>query len=783
LPVALARLKYTALLLFLVAVQEAGAGRVQFAVMVGEDEVGSDAQVCIYRSSGFGNPDPLPKYFSSNDVRCFPGDKIIAFPEGHWSYFVHVGDTRVAHGGMLKVRGAAEHGFQRLVVPTSPAVAVDFSDVTPTLRPDEFIVVYMPSIAERFPAALPLPRGAETLLVPRGSTWIPVVTNGKTIVRVGELRREVAVPVRIPSSEFLLDSDTYDLLAWLHWHGDTAEKAYAINNPSPTLTITGKTGSIAPISPAPRSYSDGLIIFKRLPRTSPDRRLQLQGDFWEGVQMQLPDVGADRQVVIVGGVVAKPAAVVEVAWEPEDVDDLLRAARTSCASEAIPDAAAMLNVDLARCDGIRADLAPREIEQLDCKRMANAVAPLQGQQSVALSGIPAGEYRLRLQLGELPASYSVVSALPGRRLVQHLSESYQILWGRITRAGEPVAASIQFRTGRGISDAETGQYVAIVAGDPGQGAVNITPCESGWRYRHFPTEPVLARVPFDIDIPANEVIIHVRERSSKKPVADADTVVIAMDRKNDRRLLMRHDGGRTNASGTTVIESVMPNNPLRACASREGYETSCEEFEIDHSSSVEIALDLRSRAVRKGRVVTKYPLQDTAIAFVTPHGVVTETADVSLEGDFTFAREHGPDEHLVLFSRAHPLVALRQPAPSDQILKIEVPEFGPRAFTVLPGSGSSKDVQLVQLDIGGLIVPSRAFKAHQMLRGSLPTLAAKDALQVRDVLGSGPIGVTIAPAVVVGVDSPSLQVACNQPQNQPFCVRRLVPSKNELSFD
>lgn len=166
------------------------AYRVGFSVQLADGTpLSHDAEICFHRAAGVKTP--FEQFFVSNDVHCFPGDKVIELPTGFWNFYARGARSVSANPGVLSFHGTHDdqRAYKNILLTVQPAVAVSFrswTDVISSFGPDAYAAVYVTGSADRLSNVYPVPEGQTELLVPVGIRAVPlIIRNGRPIV-VGE---------------------------------------------------------------------------------------------------------------------------------------------------------------------------------------------------------------------------------------------------------------------------------------------------------------------------------------------------------------------------------------------------------------------------------------------------------------------------------------------------------------------------------------------------------------------------------------------------------------------
>lgn len=771
-----------ALIIGVIGVAPAAAMRLRFDVRYGEQKI-DGAEICVFPSPGVGEDDPVPKYFASDDVRCLPADRVLAFPAGKWSYVTRVGERYVSYGASMDiVRGAAEAGYKEIGVEVVDAVQVDFANVIASIPNGQFLVVYFPSTRLRLATSAPLPRGSTSMTIPLGVPWIPLLSDGTSVTRVGRLHRSTTQPEVVGAGELAPRDGVVDVVAWFRWNQDGRD--YAINNPPPTLRLMSGGIEQQAIAGVGSSYSDGLVIFKNVPRTA--ARLSVGGELWEPSERALAAPAAGAQTVMVPALPANPAGAVELQLSFDR--RLLGSnpnARTCDRNDLAKAAESLVSIELSRCAQLLPDMTPGELQQLGgCEAASvHSIDPEAAAKAIMFPGLSAGRYRIAITLPRLPPKYTSVHVAAGRRTELPFELRYADIYGHVTRGGKPLAARLLFAGGSAVSDRQTGEYAAVLSASPERRLVTVTPCAGSWRYVLLPESPVVAGAVFDVDVPDDRIDVTVANASTGSAIVDAKTSAVANIGSEEAPVTVRTANVATGEDGRATLEPLPVDRDLQICARHDDYRERCVDVpKLDGGEHREVRLELQRIAKLDGKVSSPFSVHNLLLMWVTPDGRVTEVDAVHDDGSFRYGTAHAAPEHVVLVSASHPLTALPIPAREDG-LKIAVPSGPLRAIRITLSPRTPAANALVGLRIGGMPIPYEAFSRHQVMRGLDQEVRNRGPLVVPDVLATDVVTVQRGPdpdQLPRGVNT--IEDACMRPEYRPLCSSLLVGAEGGVTF-
>ena len=458
-----------------------------------------------------------------------------------------------------------------------------------------------------------------------------------------------------------------------------------------------------------------LLFFRDVPPGF--QMIRLSGDRWKRAEGLVP--ARRGEVVVAPVLVARAGRTLRVHW--------------------------WLRSDLPKnqdCEGKPAKTSRFELALLDCQMRCTVIDTQTLPENAAkgvleFPNVAAGPYALRV--GSLQKDIKV-----GDSSDIDFEIRYATFFGRVTKGGKPLHVRL-FDT---ATDPDTGEYAAALPALPKSGApVTLVPCDGGGAIRVVPDDAPADNARFDIDVPDNRVVIHVTDAESRAPVEKAFVSMAALENGHDQAAHFAGPAGLTDADGRLVIESAVANKRLHICAWRSDYENACSDrFQLGGETEKTVELALSRSAARHGRVVLAGPQQVASVAWYTPDGRTTETAQVRDDGTFVYQRAHAPGEIVTYVAVNQPLIVMRQPhVADDEVLEIR-PPFGARVrtFQVALSSAAHEGASLA-IAMGDIIVPADALRLHMGRRGMQAAVSPGWTTTVPDIVESAPIRVILVP--------------------------------------
>jgi hypothetical protein len=714
----------------------AGATRVEFiAAHDGARIPGAD--VCFFRASATG--DYFERFLGASEIRCLPADDLVQSAPGSWNIFaVHGTGLVSAHPDLytlLRDDPAVRDLYSRMQIRLFPAATLDFSAVVPLLGPDESIAVYfMNDGLEAFTTLRPLPAGETSMLVPSGTSVVPLlVRNGRPVAAGAALRPARGETRRVdPFSRRTAGFAVVRLDATV----SEMEQLNGIDAAAPRFVLAAGSGKeISPVvasTPGAASH-DSLVIFDHL---APGRyTLENRQPTWRMAPVEIT-VG-ESPVVVSEPLVLRPVTAIEVAWTIDA--EVLASATRPCLhrDEDTP----QVEVRLLECTG--ASYAP---ECVTLRSEAVPPSPPFSGRIAATTDSSHRWHRVSLVHGEhsVDRDLKISPSILNEHFVDFGAET---ITGTITMDGSPVQGGIIFGGGHGsgVSDS-LGRYTAIVDRDPERDAVQVVPCDAGEKpswYRFIPAKPLSRGMIFDVDIPQTALGVRVVSAASGEALKEAKVDVMWID--GGEAVVNTLTSLTTGGDGRAEVRRLDPDAEYEVCGFAKGHKSSCLRG-VALGNDVTIALEPYTR---KGRVVLPQAMMGGKLYWIGRGGEVTESAFVESDGSFFYRFTHTPDEYCVFFHFPEGALYVFRPAPVDvEAMVFPIPVATAVDIPVRLGEGSL-DIGtvsvIVSVSVAGLSVPESAFTGHQTLNRRQTSLSSDvPSLLVRVAL-TGPVEVVFAP--------------------------------------
>ena len=675
-------------------------------------------ELCRFRALEAENP--FRRWLASQEVTCVPAGAAMEFPAGLWNVFARA-EGAVSATPLLVDGDDAPAAVQP---PLGPAATV-----APLLPEGHTAAVYVPRRGSAFPV-----EGARVTVPADEPLWL-FVLDRSTPVAVIPI---AAIPAGSDRAVDARGGGPPAIVGWLQ-----------VPEPERSL-LPETTGLSAPAIRAGSREADPLPspallhgAFFRVRDAAPgNAELRLDGRGW------IPD----RRVVKVqpGVTVAaaplrvRPTGTLTVHWNT-DVD--LPALDRSVGSCEEDEQAAQLVITVSRCP------APRRGEHPD----AAECATIREQKAEAFFGsitfddIVPGLYRAGMRYGKLPPSSSLATVGPLKVTDLRLFASYLTVEGSVTRGGEPLGEKVRisFQGGIGFAPEETEEYRAVFRPPPigPEAQIRVEACDGSPRATVLADRPMRPWSRFDIDIPANELAIHVTDTFTREALPGATVKLEAMAVREPRVVFSMT--ATADEQGKLVWTGV-PVRELRLTVSHAGYETrNVEPFTMPKSGRHAVDAQLVPLRGTRGKIVSDRPFDGGEVVWFSPGGSETERARLAEDGTFVYTNWHTPEETMAVISRSHPLWVLRAPATERRTaITLGFPNAPAVAFDVwLAAAVPPNETRYVGVAIGNVRVPQPVLAEHQALRRDEPLMRGAGPQHFRDLLATGPVEVILGPRV------------------------------------
>lgn len=687
-----------------------------------------NGEICRFRAGHRENP--IQRWLSSQQVTCAAAASPVAFPPGNWNVFARAG--RAAISSTMLVEGTAPPATLSLTL--RPAASV-----MPLLPAGHAGLIYAP----RLGSAFPVDTASSRVLVPAGEElWLFVLEKSKPVAVVPVAALEAG-------AERVLDArhgGAPAVIAWLHVpESDRAALANARGVLPPHVTINSGGPAQASDPLPPFGVLNGAFVRLR-DVSAGEAELQISGRGWLRDRRRVNVVSS--VTLVEEPLLARPSAALIVNWSA--ANDLVRL-NDSLGSCDAPQKPQDIEIAVSACPSPK---EPREpVDPKECREMhRETFGPEMTFGTFTLDDIRPGTYRLELRFGNLPPVSNVVLAPALQQRVVRLNAAYIEIYGTLTVGGEPLheEAVLKFPAGGyGFASRDTGEYRAVLLNMIGIDApVDVAACDG------TPAATVLAdrqaprNTRFDIDIPANELTIHVTDTFTREPLGGATIRYSVMSTRLPRRPLLTRTltTGEGGSAGRLVIANV-PDREIRLSVSHPGYQRQdLEPFSMSKTEKQTIEVQLVPLRGNQGRIVSQQPFDGAYVVWFMPAGNESERSELASDGTFVYSRSHSSDETFAVVSLSHPLWVTRAPdiGPRDAFT-LRFPDGPVRAFEVTIRNADARDHRHIGLIVGGVRIPQPVLQQHQALRRLPATIRGAGPLQFRDIAETGSIDVALGP--------------------------------------
>ena len=697
---------------FLALSGSAHAAGLQFMVRVNDAPV-RGAQVCFFGHRGARLS--IAQQFLGKDVECLPADQRLDLPEGNWSVWAQKGDLVSGDPQEISVTDS-DGGVQLIEMDLVRAgrlgvrgVSVDeraFVYLTNDISPEPMLSTFRPTLTP-----------GDEALVPAESTTMPLTVRDGGIACVGEPIRVQAGALAV-SGPCVPPKATHDVVLWLQ--PDVLQEAPG--DLEVTLEQNGQRFDSI-LKPNPYLFRS-LLAFRGL---HPGRATaRISGVRWSGPE-QTVTVGEGAVTTIEEPIKLVLASEAVVRWS---LDDAVRAAGGDVGCDAEQNSAPLDGVvRLLRCDADH----PRDCSLIEEQRFA-----IESSSGERVFRARPGRYTLEFVAG----NYTVRDVLiqSGKSSSTPLRLTAGQITGTVTRDGRPLSAVVTMGGGSSRSDPGTGAYSIPVTKSlvPGR-VVAVTPCgESGdTSFRTLLEHSLSAGDVYDIDVPENELTVHVTDSAGVAAIPEAAVEVLLTF---EEAIYDTIDLPKTDEKGRSRLRSVKANVPLTVCAGATGYERACKaDITVGKNESKDVAIELTAKRIN-ARLHADRPIAGGKL-FSVSHGSVLWSSDVSSDGSFTV---RGSADTLVFVSSTYPLYVLKPPPQTAPFLDLDLPLASIRGATLVVKSGPVTRGNL-GISVGDVQLPGRVVAENQARRFS-PSQFQKDVpLRIAEIAETAPIRVYLAP--------------------------------------
>lgn len=685
----------------------------------------------ICRFAALDAENPFRRWLASQEVTCIPAGTLADFPPGLWNVFARA-DGAVSATPLL-IDG--NHAPTSLNPPLVPAATV-----ATTLPEKHTGVIYVPRRGSAFPISTSSGADARVTVPADESLWLIVVDN-TTPVAV------ISIAPLPPNTERSVDARNggpSSVLGWLQVpEPDRTALLKASGLIAPLVRAGAREGE--PLPPLPLLHG----AFFRVRDVAPgNAELRVEGRNW------LPD---RRVVKAQPGLTVAPvpllvraAGTLTVHWNTEQDLAALERSLGSCTDEDPP----RIMIAVSRCQPPRP--GPRPVVRVDARLDADACTPFREEQvdrfygSMTFDDVAPGLYRAEMKYGKLPPWSAMAGVAPLRVADLRIYPFYYTLHGSVTHGGEPLGEKVRidFPGGAGFAPEKTDEYHAVLrsAIDVDE-QLTVAACDGSPRAIVLSEGMVRPGTRFNIDIPANELAVHVNDIFTREALPGAAVKLEAMS-KRPPHLNAVYTTTDTSGEHGDVRWAHVPIRVLRLTVTLPGYEKRVvEPFTMLESGRHDVDVQLVPVRGTRARIVSDRPFDNAVVIWFSPTGSETERADLAPDGTFVHTNWHTPDETMAVVSASHPLWVLRAPSTERrQSITLAFPSASVAAFDVwLAASVPPYETRYIGIAVGGLRIPQPALAHHQTLRRHPPLMRGAGPYPIHALLATAPIDVLLGP--------------------------------------
>lgn len=714
----------------------------------------------ICRFAALDAENPFRRWLASQEVTCIPAGTLADFPRGLWNVFARA--ENAVSATPLLIDG--NHAPTYLNPPLVPAAIV-----TTTLPEKHTGVLYAPRRGSAFPITTFSGESAPVTVPADEPLWLFVVDNATPVA-------VLSIAPLPPKSERAVDARNggpSSVVGWLQVpEPDRTAMLKASGLSAPVVRAGSRDAE--PLPPLPLLHG---AFFRVRDVATGTAELRLEGRGW------LPD---RRVVKAQPGVTVAPvpllvraAGTLVVHWNTEQDLTALELSLGSCTDEDPPQITIAVSKCRAPRPGPRSDA--EECTQFREEKVDRFVG------SMTFDDVAPGLFRAELRYGKLPPTRALANVAPLRVADLRVTPFYYTTRGSVTRGGDPLGEEvrIEFPGGVGFAPEETDEYHAVLRSpiDTDE-QLTVAACDGSPRAVVLTEERVWPGRRFNIDIPANELAVHVNDTFTREALPGAAVKLEAMAKVRPGRGVAFTTTGTSGEQGDVRWRHV-PVRELRLTATLPGYEKRVvEPFTMPESGTHDVDVQLVPVRGTRGRIVSDRPFDNAVVMWFSPTGSETERADLAPDGTFVHTNWHTPDETMAVVSASHPLWVLRAPATERrQTITLAFPTAPVAAFDVwLAASVPPHQTRYIGVAIGAVRVPQPALAYHQTLRRNSPLMRGSGPHPIHDLLATAPLDVLLGPTSdevaprVQALDLFALPQFANVPRE------RLAPGATDVVF-
>ncbi|HEX8411247.1 MAG TPA: hypothetical protein VF883_20475 [Thermoanaerobaculia bacterium] len=677
----------------------------------------------LCRFAALDAENPFRRWLASQEVTCIPAGTLADFPPGLWNVFARA-DGAVSATPLL-IDG--NHAPTYLNPPLVPAATV-----TTTLPDKHTGVIYAPRRGSAFPVSTSS-GGSTRVTVPANEPlWLFVVDNATPVAVISI----APLPPKTERSVDARNGGPSSVVGWLQVpEPDRTAMLKASGLSAPVVRAGSRDGE--PLPPLPLLH--GAFVRVR-DVDAGNAELRLEGRGW------IPD---RRVVKAQPGLTVAPvpllvraAGTLVVHWNTEQDLTALERSLGSCNDEDPP----QITIAVSKCPAPRA--GPRSNVEECTQFREEKVDRFYG--SMTFDDVAPGLFRAEMRYGKLPAARALGNVAPLRVTDLRVTPFYYTTHGSVTRGGDPLGEEvrIEFPGGFGFAPEETDEYHAVLRSpiDTDE-QLTVAACDGSPRAIVLTEAPVWPGRRFNIDIPANELAVHVNDTFTREVLPGAAVKLEAMSKQRPGRNVV-FTTIETSGEHGDVRWTHVPVRELRLTVTLPGYEKRIvEPFTMLESGRHDVDVQLVPVRRTRGRIVSDRPFDNAVVMWFSPTASETERADLAPDGTFVHTNWHTPDETMAVVSASHPLWVIRAPATERrQTITLAFPLAPASSFDVwLAASVPPHETRYIGVAIGGLRVPQPALAHHQTIRKNPPLMRGSGPHPIHDLLATGPIDVLLGP--------------------------------------
>lgn len=721
-------------------------------------------EVCLFDARSFDGP--LERLTTFSSVHCVSADSDVPLPKGEWNLFARNLVGYVSRQTLFVRDGRVEGDRREIDLERAGRVRLEFD-----LAKSETAAIYV----ERSGVVFPLVPGEREVFVPASTPFFLLVMNDGAISRIGletvvEAARVVSVlrPTTVDGTRDFAVGLVPDRGAFERIPADNRAPG-RIELSSPDATPVPAANRVDPVFKG----GEAIALFQRVPLAMGTGVVRVVGDGWSSAG------GEFKAFRIEGPLRIAPTTSLSVRWSVVDdvvrlVEQLSHAPECPRAESSAPQTQDVpgvsdngLSLTLARCPGLQAATAARSVRKGGCAQVASATldeSRLSGSET--MNDVAPGVYLLRLGYGVLPPAFETieVARIDADAAIEL---RYDRWFGKVTRDREPLFAQVGI--GDGVTtDPGTGEYFAISIPVPppppaiadrmfkDPPPISVMGCDSDIDVMFAPDERPVPNLRFDIEIEPNNVAVKVIDAKTTRPVPGATLDFNVLRREHPDTVQFGGSFGKTDESGYGTLRDVPPGRVIELCASRDDYRKRCaDRFVMKEVRERTVTIALEAANLRRGRVL--HPaVGGGLVLWYRPDGRALESAEIAMDGTFTYKDAHAPGEVVSVVSAGAPLLVLRHPAlRDDESFDIQFPAAPVRSFNLSLPPEAREVKGFVSLSVGDIVVPLNVLSRHLRPRGVRPLFLSPGLLAIPDIVASGPVSFIFAPlswAEIYGTD-------------------------------